>query len=151
MLSNRRIVIALLTALSTVILCCAIFIVSSQRTQAEKVVFTGSERHQISYAEGKKMIEGFLNTRIGDELIAGYMGRNIFEKILAQQECVGIRIYKAKLQDGASTFVLIGVNGSGKDMISGVVGEEIFSCPPWCDYDAVASATPLAQNEPIKR
>ncbi len=125
--------------------------VSSQQTQAEKSMYTGKENHQIPYASGKEMIQRFLNTRIQKDLVAGYMGRNIFEKILAQEKCVGIRIYKAKLGDGASTFVIIGVNGDGKDMEFGVVGEDIVPCPPICNSDLDFTSGTVASIEPTPR
>ncbi len=157
MLSNRKIFFALISVLCTIVICATVFYVSSQQSQAAKIMFTGKENHQIPYAAGKDMIERFLNTRVQNDLIAGYMGRNIFEKILAQEKCVGIRIYRATLGDGASTFVIIGVNGDGKDMASGVVGEDIVPCPPFCnstlDFTSgtVASIESQQQSETPKQ
>ncbi len=148
MLSNRKIFFGLISVLCTIVICATVFYVTSQQSHAAKVMFTGDEKHQISYASGKEMIERFLNTRVDNGLIAGYMGRNIFEKILAQEKCVGIRIYKAKMGDGASTFVIIGVDGEGKDMESGVVGEEIVPCPPFCDCPPICGSTVAETVEP---
>jgi hypothetical protein len=150
MLSNRKIFFGLISVLSTIVICATVIYVSSQQSHAAKIMYTGNENHQISYAAGKEMIERFLNTRVDNGLIAGYMGRNIFEKILAQEKCVGIRIYQAKLGDGASTFVIIGVDGNGKDMERGVVGEEIFSCPPWCNSEDIASVNAIPQSKTAK-
>ncbi|OGU32814.1 MAG: hypothetical protein A2X67_11740 [Ignavibacteria bacterium GWA2_55_11] len=69
------------------------------------------------------------------QLIAGYFGKNIFEKILNQDKVTGIRIYKAKHDNGDEVFVLVGVDDKGTDLVSGVVGENILTCPPFCSWD----------------
>jgi hypothetical protein len=154
MSQNRKVFFSLISVLFAILFGGIVFFATTQQSHAARVMFTGNEKHEITYAEGKEMIERSLNIRVGNDLIAGYMGRNIFEKILAQDKCVGIRIYKAKLGDGASTFVIIGVNGDGKDLTAGIVGEEIIACPPWCDCppicgsaeEAVIEAKPLSST-----
>jgi hypothetical protein len=147
MSQNRKAIFSVISVLSALVIGGFTFFATSQQSQAAKVMFTGNENHEISYADGKEMIERSLNIRVGNDLIAGYMGRNIFEKILAQEKCVGIRIYRARLGDGSSTFVIIGVNGEGKDLAAGIVGEDVVACPPWCDCPPVCNSTEVAVVE----
>jgi len=83
-------------------------------------------------------------------MVAGYFGKNIFEKILSQDGAVGVRIYKAKHDNGDDVFVLVGVDDKGKDIAAGVVGEGILPCPPICDPNNILmtgqGAGPLAMK-----
>ncbi|MEX2117503.1 MAG: hypothetical protein WEB37_11495, partial [Bacteroidota bacterium] len=75
----------------------------------------------------------------GEQITAGYMGRNIFEKVLEQEEAVGIRIYNARLDDGRPTYVIVGVDRDGNDLLAGPIGEDVIPCPPKCGKALVES------------
>jgi hypothetical protein len=62
----------------------------------------------------------------------GFFARNAFDKILAQPGVVGIRYYYAQTDQGTPTLVLIGVDGKGQDMQTGVMMENATPCPPFC-------------------
>lgn len=95
--------------------------------------YTGNENHTITLDQAAKYVQNFKNNPTAPAIKGGYFGRNIFEKILAQTGCVGIRYYYAKMDDGSPTLVLVGVDGNGHDMTQGVLGEVIIPCPPFCD------------------
>lgn len=99
-------------------------------------VFTGNEQHQINTETALRFVSNF-HSMSGEDLTAGYMGRTIFEKVLAQEGVVGIRIYNARLDNGSPTFVIVGVDGGGNDLIGGVIGEDVLYCPPFCPEGTV--------------
>ena len=65
-------------------------------------------------------------------LKGGAFHREVIDKILAQKNCVGIRIYFAKLDDAKPTFVVVGVDNNGDDLSEGIIAEAIIPCPPFC-------------------
>ncbi len=104
-----------------------VFIASTARAQ-----YKGDEKHVITLDQGAKFIQNFTSNRVAPTTKGGYFGRNIFEKILAQDGCVGIRYYYAAKDDATPTLVLVGVDSTGSDMAQGVIAELTYPCPPWC-------------------
>jgi hypothetical protein len=94
--------------------------------------YTGSENHVVTLAQAAKYIQNFKSHPAAPTIKGGYFARNIFDKILAQPGCIGIRYYYAALDDSSPTIVLVGVDRNGNDIDSGVIGEVIFPCPPYC-------------------
>ena len=122
----RFLVISIISVLLT-----AGFVVTREPALDEKSVFTGNEQHQITTETALRYV-GNYHSMSGEQMTAGFMGRNIFEKILAQDGAVGIRIYNARLENGAPTYVIVGVDKDGNDLIGGVIGEDVLNCPPVC-------------------
>jgi hypothetical protein len=94
--------------------------------------YTGNENHVVTLDKAVKFIQNFRSHPTVPTIKGGHFARNIFEKILAQPGCVGIRYYYAALDDGSPTMVLVGVDGNGNDMEQGVIGETVYPCPPLC-------------------
>lgn len=94
--------------------------------------YTGNENHVVTLEQAVKFIQNFKSHPTAPTIKGGHFARNIFEKILAQPGCVGIRYYYAALDDGSPTMVLVGVDNNGNDIESGVIAEAIFPCPPIC-------------------
>ena len=129
---NRKIVVSLISSVSFLCLIVAFLLLSYERTQAEKILYTGREHHVISLDKARRLTETYQNAAKPGDVIAGYLGWDIFQKILDQEECVGIRIYNAVSEAGNPTFVLVGVDTSGNDILGGPFGDEIWPCPPYC-------------------
>jgi len=104
-----------------------IFSVSTVNAQ-----YTGNENHVVTLTQAAKYIQNFKSNPTAPTLKGGHFARSIFDKILAQKGCVGIRYYYAALDDGSPTIVLVGVDQDGNDIDSGVIGEATFPCPPFC-------------------
>ena len=102
-------------------------------------VFTGNENHAITIAEALNFVENYRKDKDADALKGGYFSRKIYEKILAQEGCVGIRCYFAENLDGTPTIVMVGANGKGDDLVNGIVGEDVMPCPPFCGHDGLLS------------
>lgn len=57
-------------------------------------------------------------------------------KLLQQKGCAALRIYHARNQKGEKAMVLVGVDGDGKDMTTGIMMELCLPCPPICDSES---------------
>ncbi len=110
-----------------------------------RVMFTGKENHSITLAEarhfvdnhrdGKQLFDRHVDRRDSDQIKGGYFSREIYEKILSQEGCVGIRNYFAENTDGTPTIVMVGVDTRGHDQITGVVADDMLLCPPFLGPD----------------
>lgn len=88
--------------------------------------------HRISLAEASDLTRRHRNEH-ANEGHGGFFHRDAFDAILAQPGCSGIRIYRGKAAGGTRHFVMVGVDGEGKDMTAGAVMEKCNPCPPDCD------------------
>ena len=119
----KRIVVSFLLLIS---LCSLTF------AQQSPMKISGAEKHDITLTDAKMMTQKFQSTMSTDSLRAGLFGRGIIDKILAQPGVKGLRIYNAKKNDGSFTFVIAGVDSTGTDLKGGMLGEDIYPCPPYC-------------------
>jgi hypothetical protein len=93
---------------------------------------TGNENHVITLDQAVKLVQNYQTSPRVPSFKGGYFGRNIFDKILSQSGCVGVRFYYAQKDDGSSTMVLVGVDNMSNDMTGGILGDVILPCPPYC-------------------
>jgi hypothetical protein len=135
MSTRNRFVFRATLAITSIVLVAIFIAVTSAVSTANRTMFTGEEHHQVTSDQAARWTAEYQKTMGDGALVAGYFGKNIFEKILSQEEAVGIRIYKAKHDNGDEVLVLVGVDGKGNDIVSGVVGENILPCPPFCAGD----------------
>jgi len=149
MFTNRKNSVGMIIVSVTLLF--ALYLVSYQPSLADKSIYTGKEKHDVSAQSAAKMTSNFQSAMGDKEIMAGYFGRGIYDKILAQKNCVGIRTYNARLENGSPTFVLVGVGADGKDIADGVIGEDIFPCPPWCARSPLNIAVQeIAMAKPVK-
>ena len=71
---------------------------------------------EISHEMGNEMIKAY-ETAHPDEPTGFVIGRNIIEKMLAQPGCVGLHFRYALNEQGQKTFVYVGVDAKGKEML----------------------------------
>ena len=100
--------------------------------------FTGKEGAPITVEEAQAMISRYRTkyaTKEGSDepsnTIWAFSGREIIEKILAQEGCVGIRFYFAE-RDGYQDIVMVGVDKDENDQVKGVIADRVRHCPPKC-------------------
>ena len=134
MLQNRKLFVRIAMAVFSVILLGTGYYVTSQSIVAEKAQYTGHEKHQVDLMFASKLTENFQTSAGDKDVIGAYFGKDIFEKIMTQKNCVGVRIYNARLDDGRQTYVVVGVDGNGRDLASGVLAEDAMPCPPFCGW-----------------
>jgi hypothetical protein len=63
----------------------------------------------------------------------GHFPRAVIDDILAQPGCSGLRFYFGTKADGSTTLVFVGIDGAERDMTDGVIVEDYYPCPPFCD------------------
>jgi hypothetical protein len=105
-----------------------------------QAVMTGSENHSISLSDAISLTHNFRLTAATGSPTAEAFGKNAVREVLDQVDCVGLKIYFGRRDDGAPTLVLVGVSSSGADMINGKILDTAWPCPPFCDL-----MSPLAQ------
>lgn len=96
------------------------------------MAFTGGEDHRISSAEAGKLTANFRGNVPAGTVCGYFFGGETIRRILAQEGCVGIRIYYGRRDDGTSALVLVGVDGQENDLTAGEVAEFGKPCPPFC-------------------
>jgi len=129
---SKSLIVALLAIGLVTSVAVVIFLTTGNTVTARQQMYTGNENHTVTLDQAAHYVQNFTNFRTAPSIKGVYFGRNIFEKILAQSGCVGIRAYYAQKDDATPTLVLVGVNGSGNDLVEGTIGELSFPCPPYC-------------------
>lgn len=61
-----------------------------------------------------------------------FFGREILQKILDQDGCMGIRMYYARDEKGQQQLILVGATAEGEDMTGGTIADKSRFCPPDC-------------------
>lgn len=92
---------------------------------------TGTEGGAISKETAERWINRYRNSVPKGVVTAHLFGRQIIDQVLAQQGCVGVRIYYATDDNGAKQLVVYGVNNLG-DGIEQVIADQGIPCPPYC-------------------
>ncbi len=93
--------------------------------------YSGNEDHAIFLEEAAKMTSSY-RAENPEGPYAWYFGKKAIEKILAQEGCVGIRIYGGVNETGHISPVIVGVLSSGANLAKGELAERAPPCPPEC-------------------
>lgn len=90
---------------------------------------------KITVETAQKYIANFKKSSAATiiKINGGALLRGVLDSILAQKGCVAIRMYYAQKDDASFTLVCVGVNAAGDDMADGIIAEELWPCPPYCD------------------
>jgi hypothetical protein len=94
--------------------------------------FNGSEGAFITLEEGSVMTASYRSTIQSGEVIGQFIGKDLIQDILAQNDCVGIRFYYAVDENGSKNLVCVGVDQNENDLIDGLIADRFNSCPPKC-------------------
>lgn len=87
---------------------------------------------QITLAQAQEMVNEF-RKRYPDTTKGYFAGANHFDKILKQEDCIGLRIYNGYDKESDSTnLVIVGVNSNNEDMTKGYILDRAAACPPNC-------------------
>ena len=102
-------------------------------------IFDGSEGNTISKAQAEYWTENFRAANDPGVIKAQYIGGDIIKTILAQTDCVGIRMYNAitSATPGKPQLVIVGVTADGVDMTDGTIADGTIPCPTTCDTTSV--------------
>ena len=86
----------------------------------------------ISLTEAKGYVSEFSKV-YPDEVKSFFVGAANVKLILAQEDCIGVRIYNGyDSVEARMNQVLVGVDSDENDMKNGVIVEKILACPPNC-------------------
>lgn len=93
--------------------------------------------NEITLAEAIIMTHAFQNdSTFAGMNISGKMPNTAYHDIMSQPGCVEVRTYFAKNSNGDLTFVVIGVDSNGNDMITGAIMNKVFPCPSNCPHNS---------------
>lgn len=68
-----------------------------------------------------------------DAIQSFFTGVNKINRILEQENCIGVRIYNGfDSESNQDNLVLIGVDTNGEDLIKGVILQDLIPCPKDC-------------------
>ncbi|HTY37865.1 MAG TPA: hypothetical protein VMH23_12180, partial [Bacteroidota bacterium] len=90
---------------------------------ARQQVVSGIINHVISKDQAVKLVQNFQNSPHVPTIKGGFFSRAIFDKLLAQPGCVGVRFYFAQKDDGSTTIVLAPTDSLLNDLQDGPFGD----------------------------
>jgi len=93
--------------------------------------FTGYENHDITLEEACEWTANFRAAH-PNAVKGNYFGGKAISNILAQEGCVGIRIYYAMDENNTMQLIVVGVDADENDMYEGLLAERSIPCPPYC-------------------
>jgi hypothetical protein len=93
--------------------------------------FTGNENHTISLLDAADLTANYRSSHPG--AVKGFFyGKTAISDIIAQDDCVGIRIYFGEDSLGNPQLVICGVLANEDDIDDGLLAELGRPCPPQC-------------------
>ena len=101
------------------------------------MAFDGTESGEIPLQTAAAMTATYRHDN-PNETKAHFFGKEILEKILNQEGCVGIRMYYGIDQNGSKQLVIVGADSDENDLTD-LVADLSFPCPLTC-------STPNALN-----
>lgn len=96
------------------------------------MAFPPKQDHKIPLEAAAALTRRFREDAGPGSQLATMFPRDVFDTLLAQPGCMGIRIYNGDAEDGASATVLVGVDRDGNDMTTFALYDLGFPCPPYC-------------------
>jgi hypothetical protein len=102
--------------------------------------FNPNANNVISLEEASVLTSNF-RQEFPDSIKANAYGKRDMQVLLAQQDCVGFRIYNGIDEKGDQQLVIVGVDENGNDLYEGVLLDTAQPCPTIC-----SSENPLNTN-----
>lgn len=101
---------------------------------------TGNEGAEFPLDLAAKWTANYRKSNPGGT-IAHLFGFRVILRILAQEDCLGLRIYYALDDEGKQQLIVAGVDKNGNDLYKGILAERSVPCPHRC-----GEANPLNEN-----
>ena len=97
------------------------------------MAFTGLKDHSISLQEASDLTKNYRDAQTSEFYIkAEFFGSDAIRSVLAQQDCVGIRIYYGQDSSGIPKLVIVGAKADENDMVDGIILDKGVLCPYTC-------------------
>ncbi|MEX1185589.1 MAG: hypothetical protein WEA80_03285 [Gemmatimonadaceae bacterium] len=96
------------------------------------MAFPPERNHKVSLEAAAVLTRGFREVAPHGSPLASLFPRDVFERLLAQPRCAGIRIYYGRNDRREHELLLVGVDGTGDDMTAGELFDFALPCPPYC-------------------
>lgn len=94
----------------------------------------------ISEQKAKELIAEFA-IKFPGEVVSSFIGSENVNIILAQENCIGIRIYNGyDAIERKISLVLVGVDQYDHDILTGaIIYDKLITCPPTCPVEGLLS------------
>lgn len=103
------------------------------------MAFKGNEGEFVSIEDAKRWTSRFQKSKSKEEPNAQFYGSEHIQKILAQKECIGIRVYYGIDDENQKVLILVGVDANENDLSKGLILERGRFCPPHCGRNGLSS------------
>jgi len=92
----------------------------------------------ISKTRAKDLIKAF-EAKFPNEIIGSFIGSNHINAVLAQKDCIGIRIYNGyDDKAGKISLIIVGVDKEEKEILDpGMIYDEMATCPTNCSTNGL--------------
>ena len=117
---------------------------TSSQSRITNYAFDGTEGDPISRGTAKTWTANFKELNPGGTE-AHFFGKDIIRQILAEEGCVGIRMYYALDDHQQRQIILVGVDAQGENLMpqgqtldgtdSNLIGDASWPCPAFCSGD----------------
>jgi hypothetical protein len=99
-------------------------------------MFTGNEEHEITFTDAASLTAEY-RSKNPYRKRGGYFSRTAIETLLAQDGCVGIRIYFGCSSGNPQELIVVGVDENEDDLVGHnyVCMDNGICCPPHCGTD----------------
>jgi len=96
------------------------------------MAFDGKEGEEITLESASSWTENYRNQMVSGDLKGHFFGKDHFNAILEQTDCVGIRIYNGMDDNGKPVLILVGAKVNEDDLVDGIIVDRAISCPDKC-------------------
>jgi hypothetical protein len=95
------------------------------------MAFTGKEAEEFPLDTAAEWTANYRNANPG-AVKAHFIGRDLINKMLEQDGCMGLRIYYALDEKGNKQLIIVGADKDENDLYNGIIAERTIKCPPYC-------------------
>ena len=99
------------------------------------MAFTGKEAEEFPLDTAAEWTANYRNANPG-AVKAHFIGRDLINKMLEQDGCMGLRIYYALDENGNKQLIIVGADQEENDLYNGIIAEKLIKCPPNCPKDS---------------
>lgn len=95
------------------------------------MAFTGKEAEEFPLDTAAEWTANYRKANPG-AVKAHFIGRDLVNKMLDQDGCMGLRIYYALDDNGNKQLIIVGADKDENDIYKGIIAERLVTCPPHC-------------------